>query len=317
MTIQMGQGLMKLGAMVRIPVALIRDHQMIELMHDLKVKATGPGQYGFSEKDALIVMYQDEGEYIAVPRQYALEKFSRLIGDVGLEDGTSKGTKVDFRWVGDAEHLRRATEKGKPEWAEKQRRFVEKLYQSLVDSPVHGAIGEAPTSFGKTVCAMKLLSMFGRTALVIVHKAFQLKQWKTAAMEWLQMAEDEIGLVKGPVCEYEGKKIVLAMVETLSQHDYPKEFYEYFGVVMGDEVHRLGAPQWSRAMPRFPAEVRVGISATPRRKDGLERVFKWTIGPVGAREREWFVKAAVFQIAWPVYVEPRRYGIVHPARPGY
>jgi superfamily II DNA or RNA helicase len=44
--------------------------------------------------------------------------------------------------------------------------------------------------------------------------------------------------------------------------------------------HRTAAESWSRAHTRFRARWRLGVSATPRRKDGAEEVFLKQIGPV-------------------------------------
>lgn len=300
------------GAMVQIPRVLLQPHILAGIQSDLTLEPRVSEKYGFGRgEDAVISLWKDEGDYIAVPRQYAAERLGFLLDEHGFVDETSKGFAVDFRWVGDAEHDQRAAAMGKPDWSVKQRDWVQKVYDALARARIKGVIGEAPTSFGKTVCTMKLIGMLGRTTLVIVHKDFQLMQWAKAAKTWLGLTDEEIGLVRGPKCEFVGKSLVLAMVESLaSRRDYPEEFYRYFGVVVGDEVHRLGAPEWSRAMPMFPAEIRFGVSATPRRKDGLDKAFWWSIGPVAARETEWYVKPTVYQVGWPVWIEPRKYAIV-------
>lgn len=50
--------------------------------------------------------------------------------------------------------------------------------------------------------------------------------------------------------------------------------------VVVHNCHRLGADTWSRASTKFNARWRIGVSATPRRKDGAEAVFFHQIGPV-------------------------------------
>lgn len=304
-------GAVRLGPMVRVPKAMIPSHRLVEIEAALVLTPQVPAKFGFDKVEhPVVVMFKDMGDAIEVPRQYALEEMGDVVNPDLMEDDTSDGQPVAFAWVGDEEHKRRASSKGEPGWAEKQNVWVEKLHGALIASRVHGAIGEAPTAFGKTVCMMKLIALLGRTTLVVVHKDDILNQWVAAAKSWLGLTDDEIGIVKEKRCDYEGKKLVVGMVETLIQRKYPPEFYAYFGVVIGDEVHRLGAVEWSKAMPEFPAKWRVGVSATPKRKDGLDKVFKWTIGPVRARETEWYLKAQVFQIAWPVWVDPRKYSIL-------
>lgn len=59
------------------------------------------------------------------------------------------------------------------------------------------------------------------------------------------------------------------------------EFHNF--VVEGAVVHnchRVGAGSWAGIMPRFRAAWRVGLSATPRRKDGAQDVFFKHISPI-------------------------------------
>jgi len=43
--------------------------------------------------------------------------------------------------------------------------------------------------------------------------------------------------------------------------------------------HHIGAEVFSRALPKINSKYGLGLSATPKRKDGLSKVFHWFIGP--------------------------------------
>ena len=45
--------------------------------------------------------------------------------------------------------------------------------------------------------------------------------------------------------------------------------------------HHLGAPIFSRALPKVATKYMLGLSATPDRADKLEKVFKWYLGDMG------------------------------------
>jgi superfamily II DNA or RNA helicase len=144
-----------------------------------------------------------------------------------------------------------------------------------------GGIFQADPGFGKTNVALALFHRLKTTAMVIVHKEFLLRQWKRRIEKWLPGAK--VGIVQGTKCEFEGKDIVIAMVESLALEDgnrYPIELYDWPGILVLDEVHRIAAPSWNPVPERFPAAVRLGLSATPRRKDGADAVFWWHIGPI-------------------------------------
>ena len=51
------------------------------------------------------------------------------------------------------------------------------------------------------------------------------------------------------------------------------------GVVVHN-CHRISAQTWSPVPAKFPARLRLGLTATPRRKDGADNVFWYHIGPI-------------------------------------
>lgn len=129
-----------------------------------------------------------------------------------------------------------------------------------------------------TFLGLKFLEEIGRTALIIVPREFIIDQWKERILEHTNLKESDIGIAQGPVCDYKGKKIVLGMIHSLSKDKYPDDFLKYFGVVLIDEVHTVSAVTFAKVVSLFPAKYRIGLSATMKRTDGMENVFKWAIG---------------------------------------
>jgi superfamily II DNA or RNA helicase len=84
-------------------------------------------------------------------------------------------------------------------------------------------------------------------------------------------------LAQGGVCNFRGKKIVVGMIHSLSKDKYPADFKRHFGAVVWDEVHVVGADTFSRTVGMFPSYYRIGMSATPERKDGMQDVFRLNI----------------------------------------
>ena len=145
----------------------------------------------------------------------------------------------------------------------------------------HGDLGgiiRAVPGFGKTVVACSIIAALKMPTLIVVHKEFLLNQWRERIKQFLPNAR--IGHVQQDILDYRDKHIVLGMVHTLSGKDYSKEFYEYFGLSITDEVHHMAARTFSKVPPKFPTTLNLGLSATPRRKDGTEDVFFHHIGPV-------------------------------------
>ena len=72
--------------------------------------------------------------------------------------------------------------------------------------------------------------------------------------------------------------------------EYSEEIFKGFGLVIYDECHHLGAEVFSRALLKTNTRYTLGLSATPKRQDGLSNVFEWYLGPkiyeVYKREQE-------------------------------
>jgi superfamily II DNA or RNA helicase len=140
----------------------------------------------------------------------------------------------------------------------------------------HNAVVNAGVVIHNTVYACSVIAEENAPTLVVVHKEFLRNQWRERLEEYLPGVK--IGVVQGDTCDYEGKHVVLGMVQSLSSRRYDRAFYQHFGLIVSDEVHRIGAYEWSPVPGMFPARHRLGITATPRRKDGAENVFRYHIG---------------------------------------
>ena len=140
----------------------------------------------------------------------------------------------------------------------------------------NGGIIELPCGFGKTICALKIVSLLKKKTLIIVHKEFLMNQWIERIEEFLTGAK--VGKIQGPIFDVEGKDIVIGMVQTLYDKEYPPEAFSCFGLTIIDEVHRIGSEQFSKTLFKTITPYMLGISATVERKDKLTKVLYMFIG---------------------------------------
>lgn len=129
---------------------------------------------------------------------------------------------------------------------------------------------------GKTVLGIYLACKLKQKTLVVVHKEFLLNQWKERIQQFAP--EAEIGIIKQNKINITNKDIVLAMLQSISIKDYPEDTFKSFGFTIIDECHHIGAEVFSRALPKISTKYMLGLSATPKRKDGLSKVFEWYLG---------------------------------------
>lgn len=211
-----------------------------------------------------IKLYQESPGVISVPRQY-FETHKREHHQVIYD--LSEGRK-DL-WPGPL--------KFDGELFEEQAQALKVILEQFHAGKIGGILRASP-GWGKTVWSCALLASLGVPTLVVVHKEFLLKQWMERIEKFLPSAK--VGLIQGDECSFKGKHVAVAMVHSLFGRTYEDALYEWPGLVITDETHRIGAATWSQVPPRFRSKWRLGISATPRRKDGADKVFYYHIGEV-------------------------------------
>lgn len=142
-------------------------------------------------------------------------------------------------------------------------------------------IMSAPTGKGKTVMSIAAAAKIGVSTLVVVPKDDLLKQWEERLFQFTDLKRHEVGRIQQDVCNPAGKVITIASLQSIAKPDrYPSDIWKMFGLVIFDEVHRLGAEYFSTVAHLSSAKLRLGLSATVNRTDGKDVVFKAHIGPV-------------------------------------
>ena len=214
-----------------------------------------------SEETTKVSVFRERGNLVYIPRQYGLDY---LPVDVEYEDQLSTGVPVDYP--------------KKIKLYDEQKPFVDGLMR--IAETDYDAVAKAATGKGKTVMSLEVIRRRGVTALVVVDQELLRDQWISAAKEFLGLRDNDIGIVQGSKCIYRGKKIVIAMLQSLYNKEYDKGLYRYFGTVVFDEVHTVGAEKFSNVLFQFSADFRFGVSATPDRNDALSKVIRMHLGPV-------------------------------------
>lgn len=127
-----------------------------------------------------------------------------------------------------------------------------------------------------TVMGLKIISLLHKKTLILVHKEFLMNQWIERINEFLPGAR--VGKIQAQVMDIENKDIVIGMIQTLYDKDYPGNTFSSFGLTIIDEVHRIGSEQFSKTLTKIVTPYMLGISATVDRKDKLTKVLYMFIG---------------------------------------
>ena len=145
-----------------------------------------------------------------------------------------------------------------PEFKFKLRESQQEIYDLVDDS----CMIIANPSYGKTFTAIAIATKLKQKTLIVVHTKFLLDQWVEEIKKTLGIAAGIIGGGKFKI----DSPIVVALVQTLRNRidNVSKEF----GTVIVDEAHHTPATVFKGIIDRINSRYKIGLTATPWRKDG-------------------------------------------------
>jgi len=127
---------------------------------------------------------------------------------------------------------------------------------------------------GKTEIALKLISEIKQPALVIVHTKDLMYQWIDRINKRLLIKD----VSKYGAGYFEIGNLTIGMLQTIKKR--VDKLKDKFGFVILDECHHSPAEVFHLVINQFPARYRLGLTATPKRKDQKEFLMFDTFGPI-------------------------------------
>ena len=141
----------------------------------------------------------------------------------------------------------------------------------------HGVV-EAPCGAGKTGIGTFLAARIPGRVLVVCHTLELVRQWVDRLSTWLPgVTVGQLGGGKKPKGEPD---VVVASLATLARWkwDAVEAFGAPFDLLICDECHHVPAQTWIRVVCALPCRWRMGLTATPERKDGLHTWMHLALG---------------------------------------
>ncbi|MSU48271.1 MAG: hypothetical protein EXS37_04125 [Opitutus sp.] len=178
---------------------------------------------------------------------------------VVVQDAREAGTRVPWKLQGE---LRKGQEKA-----------VRKMF-----AEDNGVLCASPGA-GKTVMGCALIARARSSALVLVYRAVLVEQWRETAMRFLGLKRKEIGLWRGPAPRLTGR-FDIAMLPSLIRVENLAVALAGYGVVVVDECHHVPAASFEMVLKACPSRRVYGLTATPQRKDRLEKLLFAQCGPI-------------------------------------
>jgi superfamily II DNA or RNA helicase len=223
--------------------------------------------------------YKETEDTIILPRYYGLSKWPQLSYDHG--GALAKNTRARLQ--------KREAIELRPEQVPWVQDICMRFQMGATD-----IVAAAATGKGKTVMALQVASTLRQPTLIVVDQENLRDQWIERIGQHLGIDPGDIGVLQGNQRTYGVSGYTVAMIQTLyRRRETLAEFLSQFGFAVFDECHTVGAPRFSEALFAVPARYRLGISATPDRRDSFDKVLKWHLGPTQVRMLDQHDKSSV------------------------
>ena len=200
-------------------------------------------------------VYDENDTHLILPRFYAINEFKKYQNTIKPENPIN----IEF----------------KGELRDYQTKIVNEVIPKIKEGG--GGLISIPTGRGKTIIAVKLACELKLRTLFIVHKTFFLEQTKE---KFQLFSNAKIGMLQQNKIDIDGKNVVIGMLQSILSRDYSDRIMNQFDLVIFDECHHLSSKEFSRVFTKIRPVYTIGLSATPKRRDGLEKVFHWYAGPM-------------------------------------
>lgn len=146
--------------------------------------------------------------------------------------------------------------------------------QELHDAFTDSALICANPSYGKTFTAIAIAKKLSQKTLVIVHTEFLREQWAQEVSKTLKIEPGIIGNGKFKI----DSPITIGMIQSL--RNKVLQVKSEFGTVIVDECHHVPATVFKSIVDNLNSRYKIGLTATPWRKDGRHvMLFDYFGGP--------------------------------------
>ena len=205
--------------------------------------------YGVNTEPKQLELFTHTGEVLELPRGYDIREAFPRFDEV--DNQVTYGAPIELTDV-----------------TIKPYSYQQEATEAFVASQQGGVI--APCGAGKTEIAINIINTLRTTTLILVHT-------NDLRDQWLKRIKSRLGYEAGTVGggkKVNVKDITVATVASLYSikgiRTYTRDsLYDKFGLVILDEAHHAPAKSWMVILAKCRAAMRLWLTATENRRDGL------------------------------------------------
>jgi hypothetical protein len=117
---------------------------------------------------------------------------------------------------------------------------VDDYYGFEIDGNRRFVLGDFTVTHN-TVMSIKIISLLSKKTLILVHKEFLMNQWIDRIAEFLPGTK--VGKIQGQIFDVAGKDIVIGMIQSLYDKEFPQDAFTSFGLTIIDELAANNSPK--------------------------------------------------------------------------
>lgn len=247
------------GRLVRLRKSfLLETHtDLAHMKAELTVQGVKTSDFGSRQP---LITYKERGDYIYVPKAFGLH-FARR-NEYTFSRIDHPGEEINVCFAG----------KLRDNQVQPVRDTIEALRAT------EGAVMHMYCGFGKTTCCNFVSCNLKLKTLVLVHSTSLLEQWKQRIECFVTGAS--VGVIRQSTFDVTGRTHVIGLMQSICKRDYPPHSFASFGLTVIDECHHVCAENLSKCLQKAGSRYRLGLSATPFRKDGFTPFLFQAVGAI-------------------------------------
>ena len=197
--------------------------------------------FTYDNGDEILSTLGEDDLYFVIPSNgYHKLKWQEVVDNRKYEEASTEMTfSGELRW--------------------EQQEVVDKFFQK---GRARSGIIQAPCGWGKTYTGCNIIARNNIKTLIMVHTKLLFRQWIEELEH--QIPNINIGKIGDGLLDVQDITVGIykSVFNNLSQ------LRESFSMIIVDEAHLCPADLFSTALNNLNAKIKIGISATPKRKDG-------------------------------------------------
>ena len=207
----------------------------------------------------VIKNFEEDENYLKIPRGL-IYQISKYLDSNGVD------FKIDDKTYFEEIKTKKVLYKLRFEQQEAINKMLKKRFSICV----------APPGFGKTLLGAKMFEQRSCSTLIIVNKNMLLDQWRDRFVEYFDYNKNDIGFLGKGKNRLNGQ-IDVATMQSLKN---TPDIINNYSFVIVDECHHIPAVTFEQIVKQFFGKYILGLSATPKRKDGLDPILFQQLGDI-------------------------------------